>query len=188
MFSDDDIPSDEPRVFAGERFLPGPFLKYNSNNGYVSEGCYRHHEVVQAFLHFTFVSSEFKLLVTDLQGVARDGEVLLTDPQVLSLEGSYGPGDLQTKGFHACLAAHRCGPTCRLLGLKPISVAALRRFKIPSATSAMSSASAEVLGSACSSLTAGWENVSDESGISAGWERLSEVGVEKSWDMLSEVA
>ena len=70
--------------FAAERYLPGVFLKYNSNNGYVAEAL-PHNDTVQSFMHFTFEESGGNLMVTDLQGVARDTEVLLTDPQVLSL-------------------------------------------------------------------------------------------------------
>ena len=51
--------------------------------------------MVQAFLHFSFEESGGKFIVADLQGVARDNEVLLTDPQVLSLTRDYGPGDLE---------------------------------------------------------------------------------------------
>eukprot|EP00418_Pyrodinium_bahamense_P038621 CAMPEP_0179204738 /NCGR_PEP_ID=MMETSP0796-20121207/102067_1 /TAXON_ID=73915 /ORGANISM="Pyrodinium bahamense, Strain pbaha01" /LENGTH=641 /DNA_ID=CAMNT_0020909623 /DNA_START=6 /DNA_END=1932 /DNA_ORIENTATION=- len=80
------IPEGEPRVFAGERYLPGVFLKYTSNNGYIgSDGPgLLHREVVEAFAHFSFTASGGRLLVSDLQGVARQTEVLLTDPQVLS--------------------------------------------------------------------------------------------------------
>lgn len=112
------LPPEEPAHFAAERYLPGAFLKYNSNNGYVAESSLKHHEAVQAFLHFSWEATEGQLLVADLQGVARAGEVLLTDPQVLSLTGCYGPGDLRG-GIAACLGAHRCGPSCKRLGLRP---------------------------------------------------------------------
>merc|ERR1712232_1054125 len=82
-------------------------------------------DAVQALLHFTFDASNGKLLLADLQGVARDAEVWLTDPQVLSCACTFGPGDLGIKGMRACLMAHRCGPTCLALGLKPLSITAL---------------------------------------------------------------
>merc|ERR1719330_2128084 len=120
---------DEPSVFAAERYLPGAFVKYNSNNGFVGEASLQHSDAVQAFLHFSFVSSGGSLAITDLQGVARDSEVLLTDPQVVTMtSGHFGPGDLGARGLRACLAAHRCGPTCRKLGLAPISTSMLRRL------------------------------------------------------------
>eukprot|EP00932_Pfiesteria_piscicida_P018708 SRR837773.5559.p2 GENE.SRR837773.5559~~SRR837773.5559.p2 ORF type:complete len:168 (+),score=47.73 SRR837773.5559:70-504(+) len=91
-----------------------------------------HADTVQAFLHYSFVRSGGQLLVADLQGVARAGEVLLTDPQVLTAERreglAFGPGDLGLRGLRACLAAHRCGPTCKMLGLKPVSAKLLRKL------------------------------------------------------------
>ena len=79
-----DAPINEPKCFAAERYLPGVFLKYNSNNGYVADALL-HNDAVQSFLHFSFEESGGHFIVADLQGVARESEVLLTDPQVLSL-------------------------------------------------------------------------------------------------------
>ncbi|OLQ06281.1 hypothetical protein AK812_SmicGene10445 [Symbiodinium microadriaticum] len=45
---------DVPTCFAAERYLPGVFLKYNSNNGYVADAQLPHNDLVQAFLHFSF--------------------------------------------------------------------------------------------------------------------------------------
>jgi len=120
--------ADEPGAFAAERFLPGVFMKYTSNNGYVNDGITGHMDVVQAFTHFTFASSGGELLVADLQGVARETEVLLTDPQVLSSDGRFGPGDLCGSGMHACLAVHCCGPACKALGLTPLTGKVLHRL------------------------------------------------------------
>ena len=41
----------------GERYLPGDFVKYNSNNGYVNLQA-PDSEFAQAFSHFTFEASE----------------------------------------------------------------------------------------------------------------------------------
>lgn len=100
--------------------MDGCFLKYNSNNGYVDHSL-PHHEIVNAFLHFTYASSGGQLLVADCQGVRHQKGVVLTDPQVLSEAGggTYGPGDLGPRGLRACMASHRCGKLCRQLGLQP---------------------------------------------------------------------
>merc|ERR1712023_78800 len=103
--AESEIQKDEPRIFAAERFLPGAFLKYNSNNGFACDASVQHNEAVQAFMHFSFVASGGKLLVADLQGVARDTEALLTDPQVLSMDAQFGPGDLGPRGMKSCLTA-----------------------------------------------------------------------------------
>lgn len=169
------LPQQEARVFAAERYLPGVFLKYNSNNGFVSNNSkspgMAHNEVVQAFAHFTFAASNGQLLVADLQGVEREAEVILTDPQVLSLSGAqFGPGDLRARGVHACLVAHRCGPTCKLLGLRPFCSSQLRRFvsSVPSAAQVARRRSGE------SSSGFDWEHCSDIDACSSDWERVSE--------------
>eukprot|EP00405_Crypthecodinium_cohnii_P016089 CAMPEP_0206445862 /NCGR_PEP_ID=MMETSP0324_2-20121206/15780_1 /ASSEMBLY_ACC=CAM_ASM_000836 /TAXON_ID=2866 /ORGANISM="Crypthecodinium cohnii, Strain Seligo" /LENGTH=788 /DNA_ID=CAMNT_0053914197 /DNA_START=107 /DNA_END=2473 /DNA_ORIENTATION=+ len=188
--------NEDAEAFAAERYLPGVFLKYNSNNGFVNDNGLLHQSVVQAFLHFSFVESRGNLLVADLQGVAREGEVLLTDPQVLTASASacdaatFGPGDVGLRGMHNCLASHRCGMACKLLGLKPISALLLKRMKMAAAaeaaivpadadTAGAGAASAHSVSSARSATPAGWDRVqplsqsaSDEQ--QAGWERLSE--------------
>ncbi|CAK0821785.1 unnamed protein product [Prorocentrum cordatum] len=156
---------EEARHFCAERYLPGVFLKYNSNNGWVHDGPVRHQDAVQAFLHFSYAATGGRMMVADLQGVARPAEVLLTDPQVLSLEAAFGPGDLGAPGMRACLAAHRCGPSCRRLGLQPPSSAALRRLGAAQPGGGAPSRSAR-LASGCSSRA--------PSASSSGWEKLSE--------------
>lgn len=169
------LSGDEVRLFAAERYLPGAFLKYNSNNGYVCEGSVRHHDAVQALLHFSFVASNGRMIVADLQGVARDAEVLLTDPQVLSTAQIFGPGDLGARGMRACLTAHRCGSACQALGLKPLSVASLRGLGVPGTRSTVRGGNSRQSKDATSS-----------SGISDGWERVSDSHVGSDWDKLSE--
>mmetsp|Transcript_63371 Transcript_63371/g.151226 ORF Transcript_63371/g.151226 Transcript_63371/m.151226 type:complete len:790 (-) Transcript_63371:126-2495(-) len=159
------LPEGEAQVFTAERYLPGAFLKYNSNNGYVGEQSMLHHEVVQTFLHFSYAASGGSMMVADLQGVARQDEVLLTDPQVLSLERCFGPGDLGAAGMQACLSSHRCGAACRALGLKPVTASTLRQ-----------------LGPMASGRRGG--HSSGTSGVSQGWEKISEAGSSE-WEKLS---
>jgi len=161
----------EPSAFAAERYLPGAFLKYNSNNGYVGESSLLHFDAVQAFLHFSFESSGGNLAVTDLQGVARCSEVLLTDPQVLTIGqgGIFGPGDLGARGLRACLAAHRCGPTCRKLGLTPISGPMLRRL----GASATRRQPAQAHPASTHSIGS-WQHLGSDGNPNSDWEAMSE--------------
>jgi len=165
----DSAQSTEPRFFAGERYLPGVFLKYNSNHGYIAEQQLKHHDIVQSFLHFSLEASNGQLLVADLQGVARDSEVLLTDPQVLSLEKEFGLGDLGARGLRACLAAHRCGPTCRALGLWPVSTSLLRKLARVAEKQAPKKLSSAAPSSSCS-----WLHVEEPGSGLQDWDRLSE--------------
>eukprot|EP00929_Paragymnodinium_shiwhaense_P019430 TRINITY_DN13249_c0_g1_i2.p1 TRINITY_DN13249_c0_g1~~TRINITY_DN13249_c0_g1_i2.p1 ORF type:complete len:692 (-),score=90.41 TRINITY_DN13249_c0_g1_i2:1388-3463(-) len=89
------------KCMIGELYLPGIFLKYNSNNGFVNPDAPGSH-VAQAFSHFTHVSTNGEMMVVDLQGVYSDAEswktprLLLTDPQVLSRSRSFGhPGQFE---------------------------------------------------------------------------------------------
>lgn len=152
-------PENEPACFAAERYLPGVFLKYNSNSGYVADALLPHNDMVQAFLHFSFEESGGKFIVADLQGVARDKEVLLTDPQVLSLAREYGPGDLGATGYIRCLKAHRCGRSCQELQLTPISSSRVKRI--------------EGSMSATSGTSASWQHVHSVNSF-GDWERISE--------------
>ena len=107
---------------ACERYLPGVFLKYNNNNGYVHQEA-PNNEIAQAFSHFTFEFSLGKQMVLDLQGIHLDKadrsrpHIIMTDPQVVSLEKSFGPGDLGERGMAAFFKSHVCGSTCRSLRL-----------------------------------------------------------------------
>ncbi|CAE8716974.1 unnamed protein product [Polarella glacialis] len=90
-------------VMVAERYLPGIFLKYNSNKGYVNREA-PDSEVVQAFSHFTYRITKGTLMVLDLQGVHLDkahrrrSHLILTDPQVVSIDKHWGPGDLGSQG------------------------------------------------------------------------------------------
>jgi len=174
------LPNGEPLCFAAEEHLPGIFLKYNSNNGFTSDHLIEYSEAVQAFTHYTWVASGCKMLVADLQGVAQVGKVRLTDPQVVSMECLFGPGNLGAPGVCECLMAHRCGRTCRSLGLPPISYTDLRLLKATTKkVSAMrSSPLSGFVQSSCSEsvLSASWECISDshfKSGVDTEWEEAS---------------
>ena len=49
-----------------EKFIDGPYRKYNSNYGFVSED---ERNTPQAFSHFTYVASIKQLIIVDIQGI-----------------------------------------------------------------------------------------------------------------------
>eukprot|EP00804_Cyclotella_cryptica_P007818 CCRYP_001412-RA/>CCRYP_001412-RA protein AED:0.05 eAED:0.05 QI:110/1/1/1/0.5/0.4/5/2471/757 len=124
-----------------ERFLPGKFTKYNSNNGYVREansgvhntrtielmsGKVRLEEFVQAFSHWVYVHTNHTMVVCDLQGVlneeGRYPEFLLTDPAICTRKPPrYGKTDMKLSGIRNFCSTHRCGLVCRGLGLPCIT-------------------------------------------------------------------
>ncbi len=93
-----------------ERFIEGPYKKYNNNYDWVSPD---DRNTPQAFSHFTYESSNRTLLVCDIQGVGD----LYTDPQIHSIDKNFtlGKGNLGQKGrripcphgvhVHTCLHA-----------------------------------------------------------------------------------
>jgi len=123
-----------------KNFLKGKFIKYNGNNGFVHEkveisattvdlkcGEVRLTDFIQAFSHWTYVESDHKVLLCDLQGVlnqeGRRPKFELTDPAICTnttiTERSwrYGTTDIGVKGIRSFFRAHKCNLVCKCLGL-----------------------------------------------------------------------
>jgi|ERR1711971_608552 len=109
--------------FVAEQRLKGDFVKFNGNNGYKNDQ-HKYSELMQAFSHFSFIKSQAKMMVVDLQGVVEGEQIFLTDPQMLSRQSrsedhrEFGHGDLGFRGLQDFFCVHKCGPTCRLLQLQ----------------------------------------------------------------------
>ena len=132
--------SEETAGMLVENFLKGKFIKYNTNNGYVNEDVGKKSPTIilcggevpltdflQAFSHWTYVHTEHKLLLCDLQGVldqeGRTPRFNLTDPAVCSnkrvskIRRPYGRTDLGLKGIRSFTKHHKCNIVCKCLGL-----------------------------------------------------------------------
>ncbi|CAE7300382.1 Eef2k, partial [Symbiodinium necroappetens] len=121
-----------PFHFCGEKYLSGTWVKFNNNDGYVSEDLSKHSAVAQAFSHFTFERSGHRLMVVDLQGVCeeRNSELVfrLTDPQVHSsrkwkrqsesFPERFGKGDFGEDGFSAFFQNYVYNKLSKDLGLR----------------------------------------------------------------------
>mmetsp|Transcript_103400 Transcript_103400/g.183264 ORF Transcript_103400/g.183264 Transcript_103400/m.183264 type:complete len:367 (+) Transcript_103400:485-1585(+) len=107
-----------------EPFLPGRFVKVNSNNGWTMPSFLGWNtEVPQAFSHWTWVQSGETCLVCDLQGVQNDEEWMFTDPAIHSLSGErFGLTDLGKRGINAFFASHQCNSLCKHLPRPPVVV------------------------------------------------------------------
>ena len=107
-------------IYMLEALLEDTFVKYSSNMGWLNPRV--NAELVHAFSHFTYVHSEGRLMVTDLQGSNKGTAFTLTDPAI------HCPVDLRrftgtnfgTDGVIAVLRSHVCGATCKALGLKAV--------------------------------------------------------------------
>ncbi|KAK5704370.1 hypothetical protein LTR97_003388 [Elasticomyces elasticus] len=101
-----------------EPYIPGTYVKYNNNAGWVNEDLAddQFNQMAQAFSHFTFERSWGHLLVDDLQGVGH----LLTDPSVQTKDDNIlnlNDTNLHVEGFKFFFAAHKCNSFCEQLGL-----------------------------------------------------------------------
>eukprot|EP00978_Attheya_sp_CCMP212_P001915 scaffold3990_cov54-Attheya_sp.AAC.3 len=119
-----------------ESFLKGKFTKYNGNNGYVLKsrsdrsveleiGEVRLDDFLQAFSHYTYITTDHNLIVCDLQGVlneeGRYPRFELTDPVICTKKKPrYGKTDLRMRGIRLFCKSHRCNNVCKGLGLPNI--------------------------------------------------------------------
>ena len=112
--------------FVGEDYISGNFVKFNSNGGQ-TKMLEAASDVAQAFSHYNYASSHGQMMVLDVQGVCQSSsnghQLVLSDPQVLSVSQSFGPGDLGMAGMVCFFATHICNDLCRNLDL----TCALRR-------------------------------------------------------------
>lgn len=105
--------------YISQPYLDGKFEKFNGNSGLVfTQSPWS--EPMQAFSHYTYVKSGKTLLVCDLQGVVSGACVSLSDPAIHSRSedgNNFGPTDLGFSGIEQFMKTHKCGETCRKLGL-----------------------------------------------------------------------
>ncbi|KAJ0396069.1 hypothetical protein P43SY_008751 [Pythium insidiosum] len=74
-------------VCSVEEYLPGAYVKYSNNNGFVGR------------------ETNYRLMVVDIQGVNDS----YTDPQIHTADGrGFGAGNLGTYGMEKFLESHRC--------------------------------------------------------------------------------
>jgi hypothetical protein len=73
-----------------------------------------------ALSHFSFIYSQGRLLVTDVQGT----DTRLTDICIHSVKGNCGSGDFGLEGMRCCAHVHRCNKYCQALGLDQYSMTA----------------------------------------------------------------
>ena len=124
-------PQQGSQLFIGEPFLEGSekgFLKWINNRGeiLIPPGSSDFSMAVEAFAHFSLDQSGGQLMVSDLQGVLKLGtgdcrRVHLTDPQILSLDQSFGAADLGPVAMQTFRSLHVCNALCKKLGLSSLS-------------------------------------------------------------------
>ena len=88
------------------------YTKFNSNSGHVFPS--KHSDMMQALSHFSYHNSGGEYVLCDLQGAFHgSGNVVLTDPAILSRDKSFGPTDLGYPGIIKFFSQHRCNHWCQ---------------------------------------------------------------------------
>ena len=99
-----------------EEFINGTFKKWCNNYGFISpETATGSAQMMPAFMHWSWVTTEGELMISDLQGVHRDNCFKLTDPAILSLSGEYGRTDMGIEGMAMFFLHHKCNEFCEKL-------------------------------------------------------------------------
>jgi hypothetical protein len=108
--------------FANTRVLIEPFIdnytKFNSNTGW-ADGSTPWPRLMQALSHFSYHLTGGRYVFCDIQGGIYPNEVVLTDPVILSWDGSYGVTDLGPKGISSFFSGHVCNEFCKRDWLVP---------------------------------------------------------------------
>jgi hypothetical protein len=139
----DDSVACKYRYLSAERYMPGNFVKFNGNNGYVynedtnkarDSSMIMANQVAQAFSHWTYqytLACQENVLVCDIQG----DNYCYTDPTVCTMDPSplYGKSNMRKKGFENFFRTHECNAICKSLKLSqkyvgPESVSAHRHL------------------------------------------------------------
>lgn len=92
----------EPRI-------PGTYLKFNSNSGWVRDPSL----ITEALSHFTYHISGGQYLLCDLQGGQYSNRFVLTDPAVHSSNSEFGPTDGGKTAMKSFFSKHRCNRFCQ---------------------------------------------------------------------------
>jgi hypothetical protein len=74
---------------------------------------------MQALSHFSYHLTGGRYVFCDIQGGIYPNEVVLTDPVILSWDGSYGVTDLGPKGISSFFSSHVCNEFCKRDWLVP---------------------------------------------------------------------
>eukprot|EP01124_Arcella_intermedia_P017213 TRINITY_DN239_c0_g1_i4.p1 TRINITY_DN239_c0_g1~~TRINITY_DN239_c0_g1_i4.p1 ORF type:complete len:733 (-),score=170.53 TRINITY_DN239_c0_g1_i4:228-2426(-) len=116
---------DYPRYLLLEPYLKGDYHKLSNNWNYVASKNVDEEfiNLSQCFSHFTLDATEGYALVTDIQGVIVDSEIILTDPAIHCVDITrFGGTNLSKAGIDQFVGNHECNRFCKLLNLRPLSI------------------------------------------------------------------
>lgn len=110
-----------------KEYAAGDFVKYVNNTGktHTNKNDDQHMKA-ESLVHFSYVKSNKKLLLVDIQVV----NYTLTDPEIATLSGVFDEdkhflfcaGNLSKEAYTNFFQTHQCSVFCNLLGLLPENV------------------------------------------------------------------
>lgn len=111
----------KPFYCSQEPLIEGPYVKYNSNNGFVNKDEYA--ATLNAFSHWTYQVTNHYLMVVDLQGVKSTSPTgprfALTDPALHCKDVTrFCSTNLGNEGMHRFFRTHHCNSICKAMKLQ----------------------------------------------------------------------
>ena len=112
----------KPFYCSQEPLIEGPYVKYNSNSGFVNKDEYA--ATLNAFSHWTYQVTNHYLMVVDLQGVKSTSPTgprfALTDPALHCKDVTrFCSTNLGNEGMRRFFRTHHCNSICRAMNLQP---------------------------------------------------------------------
>ena len=113
------------KAFEGYKFLvvqkclPGMYVKFNNNYGWVLGSEQEPECIAQAFSHFTYEYSLGSLIIVDIQGIIFGEDLYIGNPAIHSelYKGHFGGTNCGKVGIFKFFKTHVCNKYCKELGL-----------------------------------------------------------------------
>lgn len=111
--------SDNIRFASIETKLDGKFMKWSNNNNYLMNICNTDWSAtMEAFTHWTYHFTNGYLMITDIQGIVKSDEYILTDPAIHCTDiNRFGDTNFGKKGMEIFFQKHKCNQICKTLKL-----------------------------------------------------------------------
>ena len=119
-----DVENDPEKYYNVEPYMAGSFTKITNNFNWVVRGDVQGKDLLLAFSHFSYCSSDGKILIVDIQGWTSEdktGGTFLTDPQIHTKnKRGFGTANRGLEGFKNfwSLLHPECNDICKELELK----------------------------------------------------------------------
>lgn len=92
-----------------EEFIEGDFRRFVDSNG----TSYHNTELVDTFVHYSYVESNGHLVLSNIEGVDRDKDLKLSTVTIHSRNHAFGARDQGYQGILNVFKNHKCNNTCK---------------------------------------------------------------------------